>query len=202
VLILLKSIQQAYTMTWYITDPDGSSGLTQSKALEEGSASAKKELAVRETASAPKGGDSKLTYLLMVNAGYVLTYQASSKPSVVTAGLAAFEENEKWIVEYGDEPNTVALKSSVNGKYLTGDPKKNTLERIFLRDDKQWWKLRNDIEDKLFPPGAYAFAMVEHPNWFLSGYKRSYLTPGKTGWEVFLKNWGVSCSPHFDWNMG
>jgi hypothetical protein len=186
-------MEQAYKMTWYFTNPDGSSGLTKSKVLEEGSASAKKELAVRDTASAPKGGDSKPMSLVLVRDGYAVTYQASGKPSVVNAGITEFGDNEKWIIEYGDEPGTVAMKSIVNGKYLTGDPKAVTLKTIFLRDDRQWWKLHND-DEKMCPPGAYALAMPEHPEHFLAVYARANLMPGMTGWEVILSRWTVSCS--------
>lgn len=89
--------------------------------------------------------DSKPIYLSSVRDGFVLTFQDSGKPWLLTIGYAGDRPDaEKWVVDPGDEPDTVALKSTVNGEYSTGELKDRG--KVNTTDAKQWWKVEYDLD--------------------------------------------------------
>lgn len=135
-------------------------------------------------------GNPKPTYLSLVNPGYVLTYHESGRPSgVVMSHADSCGDDDKWIIEYGDEPNTVAIKSVSSGKYVVGEPKHEGT--VGTSDSKQMWLIEHD-GDKVRPPGSYRLSMVGTPELFLRAWNSSDFKPGQTGWRVVMHKWSVS----------
>jgi hypothetical protein len=200
VLNILKEAEQHPTKLWYFMDGDGSSGLNkgssgsnESTAVSNESTSGSNEskaLANRETASAPKGEDGKPKLVSMVGGGWVLTYNESGKPFDLTVGSPGDRGDfEQWIVEYGDKPNTIALKCAANGKYLTAEGK--DYGKTFLRDEKEWWNVIHD-KDRVRPPGAYLLSLVSAPKAFLHAQQAGTVTPGTSGAKAYMREWMVS----------
>jgi hypothetical protein len=132
-------------------------------------------------------------YLACVEQGFVLTYQESGKPLGVSVGHAGERgDAEKWLVEYGEETDTVALKSLVTGKYLTGEPKYRG--KVTVGDDKQYWNILHD-DDHVRPPGAYRLSLPGAPKYFLRAFNSSSFWRGEPGWDVVMHDWSVS-GPH------
>jgi hypothetical protein len=125
--------------------------------------------------------DSKSIYLISQNYGYVLAYQENGKPSPLIVGYAGDRgDAEKWIVEQGDEPNTVALKSALNGQYLTGE--KTDRGKVSLREEKQWWIIDHDNKD-IHSPGAYRLRLAESPKYWLFVSSSGSIRQGQQGWQ-------------------
>lgn len=136
--------------------------------------------------------DPEPLYLTTLDHGYVLTYNESGKPWPLTAGYGGDGgEGEKWLVEHGDEPDTIALKSVVDGKYITGDPKDRG--SVSTTDTKQWWKMEHDGV-LVRPPGSYRLHLVGSPKYFLKVDPASSIRPGQNGWRVLMSVWHVSTS--------
>jgi hypothetical protein len=169
-------------------DGDGSSGLNKSS-----SGSNKPTVSEDSDAtSAQKERDSKLMHLSAVRDGYVLTYREKGNHALVVSLAGDNGNDEKWIVEYGNEPNTVALKCAANGKYLTGVRKHRG--ECSLRDEVEWWNVVHD-NDKARSPGSYLLSMVGSPEFFLNVMQSTTPGPGKDGSEVMMFEWSVSsCS--------
>lgn len=128
--------------------------------------------------------DPQPTYLTSVDHGFVLTHNENGKPWPLTAGYAGDRvDAEKWLVEHGDEPNTVALKSVVNGKYLTGEPKDRG--NVTTSDAKQWWIVQHD-NDEVRPPGAYRLHLVGSPKYWLKVDPQGSFWRGQNGWRVLM----------------
>jgi hypothetical protein len=138
----------------------------------------------------------KPTYLSCVFQGYVLTYQESGKPVGVSVGHAGDRgDAEKWLVEYGEEPNTVALKSLVTGKYLTAEPNKYRAD-VTVRDEIQWWDVEHD-GDHVRPPGAYRLSLPgASKKYFMGALNKTSFWRGEPGWPVEMQEWNVSGSSH------
>lgn len=137
------------------------------KALEEREAI----LADRETGGSivqisSSGKEStEPTYLVSVAKGLVVTHQQSGRPSdTVMERVGDRDEEQNWIVEGGDEPDTIALKNVANNKYLTGEGKH--YGKVTTADDKRLWRLEHD-GDAVRPPGAYRLSLVGSPKVFL-----------------------------------
>lgn len=133
------------------------------------------------------GGDStQAIYLVSVAEGLVLTQQESGRPTDTVMERAGDRDAEqKWTVEHGDEPCTVALKNVANNKYLTG--KAEHYGKV-TTDERQWWKLEHD-GDAVRPPGAYRLSPVGSPNVFLRHINGSP--------KVAMHTWSV-CYPNLN----
>ena len=149
-------------------------------------------LAQREKGGSPlqsssSGEDNtEPTYLVSVAEGLVVTQQESGRPADTVMERAGDRDAEqKWMIERGDEPDTVALKNVANNKYLTG---KGEHYGKVTTGEKQWWKLEHD-GDAVRPPGAYRLSLVGSPNVFLRHINGSP--------KVAMHTWSV-CHPEFD----
>jgi hypothetical protein len=80
---------------------------------------------------------SKAFYITSVSNGLVLADQPSGTPSGVVVENRGDSDREKWIVEAGDEPNVIALKSASNGQYLHADGGRNYAAAG--TGGMQWW---------------------------------------------------------------
>jgi hypothetical protein len=106
----------------------------------------------------------KTFYVTGVAHGSVLAQEGPHKSDrVVMESKGRHGDEQKWTIEYGDEPNVIALKCAGNGKYLHCF----TAERNgrVATGDKQWWRMSND---NVTPPGACALAPVDYPKFFLT----------------------------------
>jgi hypothetical protein len=89
-------------------------------------------------------------YLVTVWKGGVLAHQPSGRPSGVVMQLAGATGNEqKWIPEFGEEPDSVALKNVANGEYLFGNGEDY---KEAGTGEKTWWRMSTD---DVTTPGAF-----------------------------------------------
>jgi hypothetical protein len=126
--------------------------------------------------------DSTTYYLAGVGTGQVLTHKDPSR--LVFENKGEHDDEEKWTVEHGDEPNVVALRNVASGKYINCPNAKNS--EIIGTGEKQWWVMSND---NVTPHGAFRFNLVDSPGLFLytSG---GVMSKGKT-LGVSLHTWRV-----------
>jgi len=98
-------------------------------------------------------------YLVGIGTGHVLAhYKEDLSRGIVLENKGDHDDEQKWTVEFGDEPDLVALKCVANGKYMNSlEGGKN--EGVKL-GDKQWWKMSND---GLTPNMACRFSLVSSP---------------------------------------
>lgn len=90
-----------------------------------------------DTMSSPKP-----VYLVNTWKSRVVTQHEKNYPSGVVLEHGGFKDAEqKWIPEFGEEPDTVALKSVANGKYLYSIGEKR---KIAGTGEKTWWKMSYD----------------------------------------------------------
>jgi hypothetical protein len=71
--------------------------------------------------SKPQSKDiPKTFYLSSVNKGYVVAFKDKGRygHEIVVENLGVRDAEQKWTVEYGDEPDTIALKNVATDKYL------------------------------------------------------------------------------------
>ena len=132
-------------------------------------------------------------YLASVSNGHVLAHQENSRPSgVVVENKGDRGDEQKWTIEYGDEPNTVALKCVANDKYLHCFEGKSWGK--VGTGDKQWWKISND---DVSAPGACRIGPVEYPDVFLNHHSGNTVRRGAAGTKVHMYKWEVSfCDEH------
>lgn len=131
---------------------------------------------------------SRTFYLASVSNGHVLAHQENSRPSgVVVENKGDRGDEQKWIVEYGDEPNTVALKCAANDKYLHCFEGKSWGK--VGTGDKQWWKISND---DVSAPGACRIGPVDFPDVYLNHHSGNTVRRGASGAKVHMYKWEVS----------
>jgi hypothetical protein len=141
-----------------------------------------------ESYSSDSSDSSKTFYLASVSNGHVLAHQENGRPSgVVAENKGDRGDEQKWTIEYGDEPNTIALKCAANGKYLhcfegKGFGKVGT-------GDKQWWRISND---DVTPPGACRLGPIDYPEYFLNHDNGKNVRKGAGGTKVHMYKWEVS----------
>jgi hypothetical protein len=116
-----------------------------------------------------------------------------SEISIIPARLPATSDFEKWTVEYGDKPDTVALKCVANDKYLTAEPKH--YGKAFVRDEKEWWNVVY-YKERVRVPGAYLLSLVSNPKVFLFASQAGAVLPGRPGAKAFMHEWMVSYFHH------
>ena len=127
-------------------------------------------------------------YLGSVSNGHVLAHQENSRPSgVVVENKGDRGDEQKWTVEYGDEPNTIALKCAANDKYLHCFEGKSWGK--VGTGDKQWWKISND---DVSAPGAYRIGPVDFPDVYLNHHSGNTVRRGAAGAKVHMYKWEVS----------
>jgi hypothetical protein len=127
-------------------------------------------------------------YLASVSNGHVLAHQENGRPSgVVVENKGDRGDEQKWTIEYGDEPNTVALKCAANDKYLHCFEGKSWGK--VGTGDKQWWKISND---DVSPPGACRIGPVDFPDVYLNHHSGNTVRRGAAGTKVHMYKWEVS----------
>ena len=127
-------------------------------------------------------------YLASVSNGHVLAHQENSRPSgVVVENKGDRSDEQKWIVEYGDEPDTIALKCAANNKYLHCFEGKSWGK--VGTGDKQWWKISND---DVSAPGACRIGPVDFPDVYLNHHSGNTVRRGAAGTKVHMYKWEVS----------
>lgn len=130
-------------------------------------------------------------YLYVAHRHYVLTYQKRGLPSgVVVEPKGRRNDEQKWTVEYGDEPDTIALRNVANGKYMRSDKPENY--SAVGTGDKEWWKISFDST----PPRAFRLAPMVGSSarpCFLS-FGGSEVRHDEDGSKVILINASVSMS--------
>jgi hypothetical protein len=98
----------------------------------------------------------KPVYLVSAWKGRVVTEHPSSEPSGVVMEHAGFKDAEqKWIAEFGEEPDTVTLLSVSNKKYMTPTSKKYA--HMAGTGEKIWWKISYD---DVRIPGAFRLSVA------------------------------------------
>jgi hypothetical protein len=103
-------------------------------------------------------------YFTAVAYGHVLAYKEDNSPSgVVFKSKDGDRDEEKWTVEYGEEPNTIALRCVANGKYLNS-PKRARFNNV-TAGDRQWWRMSGD---NVIAPGAFTLTPADSPTLFLN----------------------------------
>jgi hypothetical protein len=130
---------------------------------------------------------SKAFYITSVSNGLVLADQPSGTPSGVVVENRGDSDREKWIVEAGDEPNVIALKSASNGQYLHADGGRNYAAAG--TGGKQWWKMSSD---DVTAPGACRLSPVEYPNFFLNHFQGKPARRGRDQIKVHMWKWEAS----------
>jgi hypothetical protein len=96
-------------------------------------------------------------------------------------------DEQKWTIEYGDEPNTIALKCAANDKYLHCFEGKSWGK--VGTGDKQWWKISND---DVSAPGACRIGPVDFPDVYLNHHSGNTVRRGAAGAKVHMYKWEVS----------
>jgi hypothetical protein len=82
-------------------------------------------------------------YLVGIGTVHALAhYKEDLSRGIVLENKGDHDDEQKWTVEFGDEPDLVALKCVANGKYINS-LKGGKNEGVKL-GDKQWWKMSND----------------------------------------------------------
>jgi hypothetical protein len=137
----------------------------------------------------------KPMFVSMLRDGFVMTYRDDESDKIRVGHAGDRGDNDKWILETGEEPNTVALKCVANGKYLTGERKH--YGKVSLRDEKEWWEIYRET-DRNWPPGSFALCMVGSPENCLCVSESSKFSVGRAGWriEMYVIRRRVSCSHH------
>lgn len=131
---------------------------------------------------------SRTFYLASVSNGHVLAHQENNRPSGVVVENKGDRSNEqKWTVEYGDDPNTIALKCAANDKYLHCFEGKSCCK--VGTGDKQWWKISND---DVSAPGACRIGPVDFPDEYLNHHSGNTVRRGAAGAKVHMYKWEVS----------
>lgn len=132
-------------------------------------------------------------YLASVSNGHVLAHQENGRPSgVVVENKGDRSDEQKWNVEYGDEPDTIALKCAANDKYLHCFEGKSWGK--VGTGEKQWWKISNhDVS----APGACRIGPVDFPDVFLNHHSGNTVRRGAAGAKVHMYKWEVSVRGKF-----
>lgn len=112
-------------------------------------------------------------YVVSIKFGNVLSLPPrASSTHVVLERKGKRNDEQKWTVEKGDEPDLVALKNVANGKYLCLTEQKDYAS--MKTGDKQWWRITND---GMFAPGSIRFIPVDFPKcsiYFGSSYSEEH----------------------------
>lgn len=82
---------------------------------------------------------SKPVYIVSYSKGNVVTLRENNNPStVVLEAAGAKGDEQKWILEFGEEPDMVALKCVANNKYLRVP---EGFAPPVQMGEKMWWKM-------------------------------------------------------------
>ncbi|GAB7327356.1 hypothetical protein MBLNU13_g11229t1 [Cladosporium sp. NU13] len=134
-------------------------------------------------------------YLASVSNGHVLAHQENSRPSgVVVENKGDRSDEQKWTVEYGDEPDTIALKCAANDKYLHCFEGKSWGK--VGTGEKQWWKISND---DVSAPGACRIGPVDFPDVYLNHHSGNTVRRGAAGAKVHMYKWEQNNERHTSW---
>ena len=107
-------------------------------------------------------------------------------------------EEQKWILETGDEPDTIALRCAANDEYLRAEVKNYGK---LSTGEKQWWKvIPTDDEGEMQPLGGCRLHVAENLELFLfnCNERGDRIKPGgaERG-DAYMKWWYVSISDPF-----
>jgi hypothetical protein len=110
----------------------------------------------------------KAVYLTSFGGGLVLSHKNVKNPSsVVCQFLDPNKDEQKWVVEYGEEEGVIALKSCANGEYLRANGGRNGSPAG--TGEKQWWKVSWWLPVK--HPNAFQLTSVEYPTVLLNHFQ-------------------------------
>jgi hypothetical protein len=104
----------------------------------------------------------KTYYVSLVAGGYVLAWEKSGNPTKISfehRGLRGDEQ--KWTIEYGDEPNTIALRNVASGEYIRA--LENKANGKIGTGDREWWEMS---VGELTAPGAFRLSTIDPPEKF------------------------------------
>jgi hypothetical protein len=130
-------------------------------------------------------------YLVGIGTGHVLAKNTKEKSGrIVLENKGEEDDEQKWTVEFGDEPDLVALKCVADGKYMNS-PEIGVKDNagVTLGDDKQWWKVTND---NLTPNVACRFNVASSPGQFIYTHG-SVLEKGQHH-TAHMRDWTASVS--------
>jgi hypothetical protein len=108
-----------------------------------------KEKLVASNTESQSTATPKTVYLSIANGGYVLALKENGRSiELISENVGDRGDEQKWAIEYGDEPSSIALRNVANGKYMCCEAKRYGK---VTTGDKQWWKMS---VMKYTPPGA------------------------------------------------
>jgi hypothetical protein len=173
---------------------DTSTGFEPEAPMPATSATPKEKLVASNTK--PQSTASPRTvYLYIAHRHYVLTYQKSRMPSgavVDHKGRRKDEQEQQWTVEYGDEPDVIALRNVASGTYMRSEKPENY--KAVGTGDKEWWKMSFDNT----PPRCFRLAPMVGSKpipYFLDYYGGSTVRSIDSGGKLILQHEDVSvCS--------
>ena len=140
-----------------------------------------------ESHSSTSSTSSTTFYIASVSNGHVLAHQENNRPSgVVVENKGDRGDEQKWTVEYSDEPNNIALKCAANDKYLHRFEGKSWGK--VGTGDKQWWRISND---DVSAPGACRIGPVDFPDVYLNHHSGNTVRRGAAGAKVHMYKWEV-----------
>lgn len=132
--------------------------------------------------------EGKAFYLTSVAAGLVLAHSPNGNPSgVVAQNEGDQDQAQKWTVEYGDQPDTIALRCCGNGEYLHANG--GDCWATVGTGAKQWWKTS---KEGVTPPHACRLSPVEYPRVYLNHFQGLRVPIGHPGMKVHMWVWEVS----------
>lgn len=102
-------------------------------------------------------------YLVGIGTGHVLAQNKGARScGVVLENKGEHDDEQKWTVEFGDEPDVIALKCVANGEYMNS-PEREETGPVNI-GDKQWWNISTA---GLTPQVACRFSLVSSPEQFI-----------------------------------
>lgn len=130
----------------------------------------------------------KPVYLLSAWKGRAVTQHEKRYPCGVVVEHAGFKDVEqKWLPEFGEEPDTVAIKSVANGEYLTAPAQ---YYKDATTGEKTWWKMSYD---EVRIPGAFRLSFAGSPEKTCLEHQNVDCTEAK----LSMTWWIVCSSYHF-----
>lgn len=144
----------------------------------------------------PTMSEEKAYYLVSPSFGLVLAESWDGQPSgVVAQQRDNMQQYQQWTIEYGDEPNTIALRCCDGGNYLHANG--GFASATVGTGEKQWWKMTTDWN--VTPPHAFRLSPVDFPRVYLNHYQGQPVPRGHPGMVVHMWPWEVGFTSVWCW---